>query len=111
MQELRDRVKMYIDLNLQNNWIQYDSVTFAIPKATKIGNVVYLRGLIRGGSANTNIAILPDNWKPSRRRVFVSAQSNNKSSRIDVHPNGHVKLNGGITENWICLDDVAFVVG
>ena len=113
VQALRDRdeVKMqHIDLNLQNNWIPYNS-TFAIPKATKIGNVVYLRGLIRGGSANTNIAILPDNWRPSRRRVFVSAQSNNKSCRIDVYPNGHVNLTGGTSENWICLDAVAFVVG
>ena len=75
-----------IGLNLENNWVPWDDGAW-IPKARKIGNVVYLRGLVKNGTSNT-ITTLPEGWRPSKYQMFCTYSD--RATRVDVYSDGRV---------------------
>eukprot|EP00483_Globobulimina_turgida_P013673 UN13699 len=83
-----------MDLVLQNKWQRFDQ-TFAGAKAFKIGNVVYLKGLVKSGSGTT-IATLPEGWRPDTRRIFCQNQDG-AAMRVDVLSNGIISYHDGIS--------------
>ena len=97
-----------INLALQNNWRTYGSVWDA-PKAFKIGQVVYLKGLVTGGADGTDITTLPNGWRPSKQRLFCSAQHQAKGVRVDIRSNGTIYPEHAPSA-WVPLDGIQFVV-
>jgi microcystin-dependent protein len=58
-----------------NGWVNYDPTTYSVAKYRKIGNVVYVSGLVKSGTLNTDIFILPVGYRPARNLHFATAQS------------------------------------
>ena len=110
LEQARDEMKVQeIDLipGLQNNYVR-DAETWAAPKARKTGDRVHLSGRVKGGSQRTVIYTLPEGWRPAERGIFATAQNENKICRIDILPEGNVKL----ISNWktfVSLDGITFV--
>ena len=109
-------------------WKNYDSTTFNAAGFFKDPwGMVHLKGLVDADdslagdgdcdfdtlfSSDLEIFQLPAGYRPRKREVFVTL-ANNKLSRIDVRPDGVVKLEGGMTdpfsaETWLALDGMTF---
>merc|ERR1712150_325708 len=102
-----------INLALVNGWSNYGA-SWDDAKAFKIGKVVYLKGLVKGGADGAVVATLPGGWRPSKQRIFCVSQHGQKSVRIDIRSNGQIfpetlarDVNPG---GWIPLDGIQFVV-
>lgn len=54
----------WIDMQLKNSWATYTQ-NYQKAQYRKIGNQVFIRGLINGGSANTDFVQLPTGYRPS----------------------------------------------
>lgn len=97
---------------LQNGWVPFDTTpgSYSTPAYTKTNaNIIALKGVIRDGNANldTTIMTLPVGYRPTHRLVFQT-ESTGQASRIDVLPNGEVRVNRA-TSGWITLDNIRFV--
>eukprot|EP01083_Nonionella_stella_P301577 1035422_1 len=106
--EVREHKTEEIDLNLINNWSHYH-IDYAVPKAFKHGKVVYLQGLLKGGSNNSFCAVLPEGWRPDKENIFCACQDA-KSARINVQANGAIRIYCGYVLGWIPLEGVVFHV-
>eukprot|EP01084_Bolivina_argentea_P253836 426544_1 len=110
---LYNKTKMQeIDLDLvsKNGWTPYGG-EYSPPKAFKIGNVVYLKGVVKDGKNASLIAILPPGWRPVGRRIFCSSQHQFTSARVDVLPDGRIWMACNLSAHkWVSLDEIQFVV-
>eukprot|EP01084_Bolivina_argentea_P290266 498550_1 len=97
-----------IALELKNNWVNYGA-SWETAKACKIRNIVYMKGLVKGGQLNTVITTLPEGWRPAKYRIFGLAQNDGKAVRVNVQPNGSIYLNSAYI-SWISLDGIQFVI-
>ena len=108
MQQLETSLRpQRIDLPLTHPRKNYGSC-WGTAKAMKIGKVVYLEGLVKGGNNASVIATLPEGWRPSASFIFSGAQNNNQSVRININANGNVQLNGNYNTGWISLQGITF---
>lgn len=106
--------KWYVP-SLQNGWTVFDSTPpgtggYSTPGYAKTtADVVMLKGVIKDGSSafDTTIMTLPLGYRPTHRLVFQT-ESTGSASRIDVLPNGEVRVNRA-TSGWITLDNIRFV--
>lgn len=94
---------------LQNGWQNYANGYADASYAKTNADVVVLKGLVRFGTAtaNTPICTLPVGYRPTHRLVFATS-SNSAAGRIDVAPNGEVRIVIG-SNAWISLDGIRFV--
>eukprot|EP01083_Nonionella_stella_P014965 41907_1 len=99
-----------IELDLQNSWVNYGG-SFATAKAFKMKDIVFLRGLVKSGSANSVIATLPQGWRPSATVVCAAAKDSNQTCRIDVRTNGGIYLNVNNPAAWVSLSGIQFSKG
>lgn len=60
----------------------------ALPRFTKINDVVYIQGIARNGTAGTTVFFLPDDYRPPYRMIFLGNSAG--VGRIDVTPTGNV---------------------
>ena len=98
-----------IVLNLGNNWKRYGDAYFT-PKAIKVGRIVYLRGLINGGSGSSDIATLPDGWRPLKLKYFAQA-SGGSAQTITININGNFYCHSPYQwKDWLSLDGIHFFV-
>merc|ERR550525_1011459 len=95
-----------MSLYLLNGWVIY-SGNWSIPKAVKIGHVVYLNGLVKNG-ANGHIATLPPSWRPQKQKMF-SQCTNGNTTRVDVFPDGRV-IQQSKFKSFLSLEGISFVV-
>lgn len=99
--------------NLQNNWINYDTV-YTTPGYTKTNNdVVVMKGLIKNGTATsgTTLCRLPVGYRPSAQLAFHTNTSNageGTTGRVDVLPTGEVIIVSG-NNGWFSLDSIRFI--
>lgn len=104
----------WIDLTLNSGWsYQYDTDK---PQYRRIGNVVYLRGLVDGtASAPTTIGELPVGYRPSAGAFNRFACALNQKDYVNIQ----VGRNGLITDytkttstarTFICLSGISFFV-
>ncbi len=103
---------MTIDLKLMNGWQNYGG-TYARARARKIGDTVFLEGLIKHGSSNgaSTFTVLPEGFRPkSGRRIFAGCQNGNAfAARIDIEINGNVNVqHKPATHRWVPLDNIVF---
>lgn len=94
---------------LQNGWRVFDPATHSTPTYTKTSaDVVVLKGVIKDGNANSDTTImqLPIGYRPSHRLIFQT-DSVAAASRVDVLPNGDVRIMSGGAP-WLILDGIRF---
>jgi hypothetical protein len=79
----------------------------------QVGDEVQLRGLVNGGSASSNIAVVP---APSSSLIFVGADANtatpsSAAGRIDVGTSGYLTYSApGGYSNYLSLANVRYSV-
>ena len=97
----------YSVLALANGWAHYGS-GYQGGHSSKVGDIVFVSGLVKPGQAWGHFATLPDGSRPSRRLIFNCNNSAN-SFRIDVQPDGKISYVGGTHNSaWIALDGIVF---
>jgi len=98
----------WLDMKLQNGWVQYDGGYFDPKYYKDPHNVVHLRGMIKSGTAaaGTVLFTLPEGYRP-QHKLLIDGISNDALSRIDIHPVGDVTVEVGNTA-WISLDGISF---
>lgn len=92
-----------------NSWVNYDgsreSAAFY-----KLGDRVYLKGVIKNGSAvNTTAFTLPVGYRPAKE-LWFAVMSNGAIGRLEVGADGAVRPATGSTAHYT-LDGVSFRVG
>jgi len=95
-------------LPLVGSWRAYGG-EYRLPEVTKAGNLVILSGLLKGTKARpAHLATLPSGYRPSRRLVF-NVNGHDKTSRVDIFPNGVVRVEtGGTKHGWVSLSGIVF---
>lgn len=110
------------------NWVSLDGISFVTAKTyplrlssgwqnygggyvgateLKVGNTVTLSGLVKPGSGNV-ITTLAGHLRPSKRHIF-NVNSHDKTSRVDVLPNGQVVWAfRPAARGWVSLDGIRF---
>lgn len=85
----------WIDIEYQNGIYNYET-GYAPGQYRKIGNQIFIQGLVKGGETQTNgqnyiLFSLPEGFRPKYRHYFITGMSgNNLNGRIDVKANGKV---------------------
>jgi len=87
----------WINLTLVNSWVVSLAET---PQYRKLNGVVYLRGLITGGSAAT-VATLPAGYRPvsSIRNVVKAATSASATTTLQIDSSGLITTTVGASPN------------
>lgn len=106
-QELVPRPNAWRDARLINGWVNFGG-GYNPPQYFKDNDdVVWLRGLVKSGSAQKPIFVLPDGCRPNYRQLHSVCSSDNVIGRVDILPNGQVShITGGTA--WLSLDSIAF---
>ena len=85
---------------LHNDWEPFDTSHYARPEVTRIGNVCFLRGMLKQGiiTKNTHIATVPQEFRPVRMHLFTMTAYNNAGTQgqIRIGIDGKICVNG----NW-----------
>ena len=99
----------WINMNLLNGWLIH-SVDYQSPQYRKIGDFVYLRGLVRReNSTERNIAMVPLGFRPSKIQAF--AQVSEEGDSVYVRPDGYITTGGSyLNGTWITLDGIIFSI-
>jgi hypothetical protein len=79
----------WITPGFAGTWTNYGSGWQAC-QYRKVGDRVYLRGLVAGGVINNPIFILPVGFRPPATVIFSSETNPNAHARIDVQSDGSV---------------------
>lgn len=103
----------WIDLTLSSGWtFQYSGDK---PQYRRIGNIVYLRGLIDATSAAAGtIATLPAGFRPLGSFVrFTCSLNQTEYANVQVNNNGVINdhQKGTKTRTFLCLAGISFPVG
>lgn len=93
---------------LLNGWVVYDATYGNAAMYRKIGNIVFVRGLIKNGTVGTNMFILPAGYRPGIRLLFAAETNSNVLCRIDVDSTGYI-LGTGESNAWVSLNNIMFV--
>jgi hypothetical protein len=101
----------WISLPYATGWLHYDANTFYGGAYRRMGDLVYLRGLVTqvGGAAAT-IGTLPAGYRPARQ-VIQSQLCSTGQARYDITTSGVITTSTTISAgNWVCFDGVYFSV-
>lgn len=93
--------------SFSNSWVNYGSPAGAA-KYRKIGDTVYLTGMIKNGTVGLYAFQLPSGYRPSSNKYF-STVSNSAFGRISVDTNGYVWMDVG-NNAWFSLDGIYFPI-
>ncbi|MGV9206349.1 MAG: hypothetical protein ACOC44_20270, partial [Promethearchaeia archaeon] len=93
--------------SFQNGWENYGG-DFSKAAFWKIGNMVYLQGLIRNGS-NDVMFTLPSGYRPSKDRIIATISSND-IGRVAILPNGDIDSNSINSSSWVSLEGINFQI-
>jgi competence protein ComGC len=73
--------------------------------------VVLLRGMVEKAtpvSSGDVIGVLPSNARPSGVLIFQTSTNSNVASRVDVYPNGEIRIITG-DAGWTSLEGISFI--
>jgi hypothetical protein len=92
----------------QNAWVNFGfaSTQWSLAGYRKIGDMVWLKGLVKSGTVGAAIFTLPVGYRPSADALFA-VDSNNLFGVIDVTSAGVVKLTTG-SNVYVQLDGLVF---
>ena len=99
----------WIDATLQNAWVTYDNTTYNKAQYVKNNDdIVYLRGAVKSGVANTCIFTLPSAYQP-KKTVIIGAMNGAALAYVTIDTTGCVKASsGGAT--LFSLDGILFSI-
>jgi hypothetical protein len=83
-----------------NGWINFGGA-YNVAQYRKIGDIVYLRGMIKSGSIASAAFTLPSGFRPPSDTILVTIQ-NDQIGHLIVNSTGAVIPNQG-TNNWYSL--------
>jgi hypothetical protein len=89
-----------------NNWRNYGAPYNSLQYSKEESKFVNVRGLVEGGSANTQITVLPVGFRPLNTYSFTVVTSGG-DARVDVKADGGVWLNGAFS-SFLFLDGIRF---
>lgn len=102
--------KIDISSYLRNGWGNYTSEGKGFNKATasKMGNVVKLSGVIKGGDVSSALMVLPVELRP-KNTTIVYVQYGDKNYRIDINTSGNVIPNVPLPSNsYLSLESISY---
>jgi hypothetical protein len=97
---------LFAGMTGMNGWNNYGSPYNLLQYGKDSMGYVVIRGLVQGGSANTQITVLPSGYRPANTYSFPVVTANG-FSRIDVKNDGSVLLNGSFSL-FLFLDGIRF---
>ena len=95
------------NLSLINNWVNYDTASFGPAQYRKVGGVVYVRGLVKNGTASSDITTLPAGYRPAYIHIY-SAENSGAYTRLDVLASGVIHVFAAPTA-YVSLCPIMFV--
>lgn len=93
----------------QNSWRDYGG-GWEGAGYRKIGDIVYIRGLVAGVTGSTVIFTLPVGYRPVRPLIFACDMANSSHARVDVQIDGTVVANGTGVTSYVSLSNIIFSV-
>lgn len=112
-EQITDAFPVLGTVTFQNSWADYDD-THPGNEYGPVGyykdamGVVYLRGLIFGGTASQVAFTLPAGYRPDFRHIFTRLTAANSTlGRVDVLPSGQVLPYPGTS--WVTLAGISFI--
>lgn len=99
----------WANMVLENDWENYGG-SFDVASYKKIGNLVILRGLVKGGTTKTTIFTMPTGFRPSAAKIIPATSSSGNTVELRVEKSGDVHVNSGTLSSWVSLDSVIYYV-
>ena len=96
----------WIAPTFQNSWTNYGT-GFNLAGYRKIGDIVYLRGLVKGGASGATIFTLPAGFRPAYTHI-VPCRASDAMGETRMHAGGEVQPQTGLVSTWWCLDGSTF---
>lgn len=101
----------WVNLTLNSGW-SMDNYAAEVPQYRKIGNIVYLRGLVNATALAGNvIATLPVGYRPAGYfNRFACALNQGEFVMIQINANGQINdyAKGGSGRGFLSLNGVSF---
>jgi Tfp pilus assembly protein PilV len=104
-------VTLWGDIEFNSGFSNYLGTYAPIGYTKTTRGVVMLKGLIKKSSAIVSgevIGTLPVGSRPSGILLFQTSTNSNVASRIDIYPNGDIKVNIG-DAGWVSLEGITFI--
>lgn len=104
-------VTLWGDIDFSSGFSNYLGTYAPIGYTRTTAGVVMLKGLIKKSSAIVSgevIGTLPVGSRPSENLIFQTSTNSNVASRVDVYPNGDIKVNVG-DDGWLSLEGINFI--
>lgn len=96
----------WITATLTNGWVNFDA---RAAQYRKIGDIVYLRGVIKNGGLATVAFNLPIGYRPpSYGNLGFIVESNINPALVNVEANGNVMPVSGSPTNYVRLEPIYF---
>lgn len=103
----------WIGFNFQNGWNVSES-TRPWPAYRRMGNVVHIRGILKGGNGSSTITNLPIGFRPRNQQSFLAfcANSSTGTTHLVVEPNGNIfsYIPAGNEGKFYSLDGISFIL-
>ena len=77
-------------LTLTNGWVVVGG--WQVPQYRKIGDIVYLRGLMQSGTFNSTAATLPAGFRPLTNESFPVARNGEVSYYVQIASSGAIMI-------------------
>lgn len=99
----------WVAVTMLNSWVAYDNAYGRTDNTLirKIGNVVFIRGLVKTGTLGTVAFTLPSGWRPEIHQIFGSS-SIDVFHQVRIQSNGDVIPNTGGGSGW-CSISCSFI--
>ena len=100
--------KSWQEIILTNEWENYGA-GYQSAQYKKIGNQIFLRGLIRNGSNNTIAFTLPSGYRPPADLKFTTNTNNEGGTAVvTINASGTVTINH--YTGWVALEQISFFI-
>jgi hypothetical protein len=89
-----------------NGWKAYSSQTWRATIMRTADGMVNIVGIITDGNSNSDVCVLPPEYRPQRQVLFIAMCQYDQFQRVDIYPNGVLKVSGEGTRNrngWVSL--------
>jgi len=100
-----------------NSWVNYDATAWGGCAFRRIGDVVYLAGLVKNGNTSLAIFNLPAGYRPDNLNGTGNAHifpviTNSAMGRVDVRSTGDANAGNvvanGVNNAWVSLNSIRF---
>jgi len=99
-----------LTLNTAGNWANYGGGVVQDAEYKKVGDLVFLRGLVvRSSGVDTTIATLPAGYRPPRY-LHIAVASFGAYGQVNIDAAGNILFSVGSASDWVSLNNICFSV-